>query len=459
MPAFQCTFSAPANMRHSLNTPSDEIQTDMNVLVIGAYGLIGIGVTGRLLRDGHNITGLGRDIHTGQRVLPSIRWQSSDLRALTDTRDWLPFLEDIDTVVNCSGALQEGPDDDLEAVHHHAISALAKACASADIKIVQISAVGASLEAPTSFLASKARGDDALRKSGVRHCIFRPGLVLAPHSYGGTTMLRMLAAFPAIQPISMAQARIQTVSLEDVAEAVSAAVRGTIPHDFEANLVENETHSLREVVKAMRHWLGFKSAKHEITISASLTRVLAKIADGLAHLRWRSPLRTTALVVLSSGVTEKPTDLAQFGLPPLKSLAQTLTSMPARAQDRLFARMALLMPVIITTLFVFWSLSGLIGLIRANQAAHILENAGWSHALALASVLFWSFVDLAIAAAFAYRPTAKLACWLAIGVSTFYLASSTLFVPHLWLDPLGSLVKILPGIALALVARIALETR
>ncbi|MGZ0187304.1 MAG: DoxX-like family protein, partial [Alphaproteobacteria bacterium] len=191
----------------------------------------------------------------------------------------------------------------------------------------------------------------------------------------------------------------------------------------------------------------------------SLMNYLAQAADGLAKLGWRSPIRTTALKVLNDGVTGIPADISQFGLPPVKSLSQTLADMPARAEDRLFARMALLNPVIIATLVVFWFLSGAIGIMRASEAALVLENVGWPHSLALASVLFWAFVDIGIAAAFAFRPYAKLACWLAVFVSLLYLAASTLFVPHLWLDPLGTLVKVLPCIVLAMVARIALETR
>ncbi|MEP3636483.1 MAG: SDR family oxidoreductase [Paracoccaceae bacterium] len=434
-------------------------QTTKTVLILGAYGLIGSGIAQRLARDGHNIIGFGRDITTGHRVLPNIEWVTGDLQSLTDDAAWAPFLSDIDVVVNCSGALQDGPADDLEAVHHHAIAALARACALTDAKIIQISATGVQLDASTPFLASKARGDAAIQHSGARHVIFRPGLVLAQNSYGGSTLLRMLAAIPIVQPIALPDAKIQTVGLDDVAEAVSAAVTDKIPDGFVGDLVETDIHSLRDLVISIRHWLGFAPAKREIVIPDGLTGVLSKIADRLALLQWRSPVRTTALAVLNEGVTGTPEDLRSFGVPAVKSLSQTLAHMPAWVEDRLFARMALLTPILIATLVVFWALSGVIGFIRVNEAARVLEHVGWPHALAVASVLFWAVVDIGIAAAFAYRPWAKTACWCAIGVSLFYLGASTLFVPALWLDPLGPLIKVFPGIALALVARVALETR
>ncbi|WP_108816623.1 SDR family oxidoreductase [Loktanella sp. Alg231-35] len=442
-----------------MSDPTSKNPSEMTILVVGAYGLIGCGVAQRLQRDGHTIIGLGRDIDTGKRVLPAINWQYADLHTLTDVTAWQPFLKGVDAVVNCSGALQDGPGDDLEVVHHYAVAALAQASASANVKLVQISAAGAHLDATTPFLASKARGDAAIQSAGVSHQIFRPGLVIARHSYGGTTMLRMLAAFPLIQPIGVAEAKVQTVALDDVAEAVSAALAGNIPNSFVGDLVEKETQSLREVVASMRQWLGFAPARREVFIPELMIRVTSRVADGLGKLGWRSPLRSTAVKVLADGVTGGPTDLSEFGLLPVKSMSQTLASMPARAEDRMFARMALLTPIIIATLVAFWFLSGLIGFISVNEAAIVLEDVGWPRALAVASVLFWAVVDIAIAFGLAYRPYAKMACWSAIGVSLFYLAASTLFVPDLWLDPLGPMVKVLPSIALALVARIALETR
>ena len=442
-----------------MSDPTSETQPKMTVLIVGAYGFIGCGVAQRLIRDGHTVVGLGRDIETGKRVLPAINWRTADLRALTEASAWQPLLKNMDAVVNCSGALQDGPADDLEVIHHHAVTALVEACASANVKVVQISAAGAHLEAATPFLASKARGDAAIQTAGVNHHIFRPGLVLARHSYGGSTMLRMLAAFPIIQPIAVPEAKIQTVALDDVAEAVSAALAGNIPNGFVADLVENETHSLRVVVASMRQWLGFTPARHEIIVPDYMTRTMSKVADGLGRLGWRSPLRSTAVKVLADGVTGVPADLSKFGVRPVNSLSQTLSSMPARTEDRMSARMALLTPIIIAVLVAFWFLSGVIGFVSVTDAARVLEDVGWPRALAIASVLFWAVVDIAIAMGFAYRPFAKMACWCAMGVSIFYLAASTFFVPYLWLDPLGPMVKILPGIALALVARIALETR
>jgi len=45
----------------------------MKVLVLGGYGLIGEAVLGRLIEDGHDLVGLGRDIRDARRRKPVVQ--------------------------------------------------------------------------------------------------------------------------------------------------------------------------------------------------------------------------------------------------------------------------------------------------------------------------------------------------------------------------------------------------
>ncbi len=72
----------------------------MNVLVLGGYGLIGDAIVGRLLRDGHHVTGFGRDVREAQRRRPAVRWVAADISQRLAAEDWLPVVAGIDVVVN-----------------------------------------------------------------------------------------------------------------------------------------------------------------------------------------------------------------------------------------------------------------------------------------------------------------------------------------------------------------------
>ena len=437
---------------------ADDSVTPLRVLVLGAYGLIGSGLVRALVARGHIVTGLGRDAETAQRVLPALDWVVRDLGDLQRPDAWRSLLEDIDAVVNAAGALQDGGKDDLAAVHQHAISALAEAAAETAVALVQISAVGADPAATTRFMSTKGLADRAIAASGARHVILRPGLVIAQTAYGGTQLIRMLAAMPLVQPVARAEVPVQCVGLDDIGQAVVMAVEGALPPGLTCDLVEEVPHSLAEVVNAHRAWLGLRRA-HQISVPDWVLRPVAEIADLLGRLGWRSPLRSTAVQVLADGVVGDCSPWRAATGRAISSLEDVLARLPAGAEHRLAARMALLAPIVIVTLAAFWLASGLIGAIRVDQAARHLIEAGWADGLARASVLFWAAVDIVLAAAILIRRWAPLACWAMIAVSLIYLAAASVLTPALWLDPLGPLVKVLPGIALAAVARVLLETR
>lgn len=429
------------------------------ILVLGAYGLIGSGVA-RYLRDqGHAVGGLGRSKATAQQVLPEIDWIVRDMADMLSPDDWSPLVSGYDAVVNCAGALQNGPRDQLQAIHADAVAALAEACAGKGVRLVQISAAGVSRDAKTAFFRTKAAGDAAIRAAGGDFTIVRPGLVIAPTAYGGTALLRMLAAFPLVQPIAFPGTRVRTVSLADLCEAVCMAVRGDLGSGETIDLVEEHPHRLDAIVAGMRRWLGFPRVRMQIAVPPVLTGLVSRGADMLGYLGWRSPLRSTAMEVMQDGVEGDPARWRALTDRSVSSFEETLAAMPAGTEDRIAARMALAMPFAVASLFFLWAASGLVGFWRVEAASGVLTAGGWPDGLAKASVLFWSAVDIFLAVLILIRRHAARACLAMAAVSLFYLAAGTLFTPWLWTDPLGSLVKIVPTVVLALLTYAMLQER
>ncbi len=431
----------------------------MRVLVLGGYGLIGEAVARRLLADGMSVTGLGREVGAARRRMPDMLWYAADIARLTTAADWRPVLAGIDALVNAAGALQDGARDDLAAVHHHAMAALYAACAEAGLqRFVQISAVGASPDADTAFLRTKAAGDAALAASGLDWVILRPGLVVGAGAYGGTALLRALAAFPVVTPLVLGDRPLQTVAVGDVAAAVARALAGGAPSRKTFDLVEDRPQALADVVAAFRAWLGYPPAR-AVRVPVPFGNAVARIADGLGRLGWRSPLRTTAMRAVTAGVTGDPEPWREATGAGVDPLAQTLQDLPSTVQERWFARMFLLKPAVLGALSLFWLVSGLVGVAQLQAAAAILTQRGVPDGLAEAAVLAGSLADLMLGAAVLVRRTARPALLGMIVVTLAYLLGATLVAPDLWLDPLGSLVKTLPAMLLAVVGLAILEER
>ncbi len=436
----------------------DDTIVRRHVLVLGAYGFIGSAVVRTLRGNGHCVRGMVRNVRTSARVLPGIDVVQGDMRSFTRPQDWAEALEGIDVVVNCAGALQDGPEDDLEAVHHLSIAAMGQACTDRGIAVVQVSAIGAVPDADTAFMRTKAAGDAALSKCGASLWVLKPGLVIGQSDYGGTAMLRMIAAVPLFQPLAFADSPIQSVGMTDICNVISAAVSKNLPQGS-YDLVEDNAHSLAEVVAQTRTWLGFTPARIWFSMPAWTVRLIAAAADFLGKLGWRSPLRSTSLKVMKKGILGDPGPYRSVAGHGLSALPEIYAGFACGREYRLAARMSLFMPFVVGVLSLFWVLSGVVGLISLSAAKEVLTASGWPAAAAAASVAFWSLVDVVLGLAILWRPWAARVCLFQAMVAGFYLIAATCIVPELWADPLGPLVKVLPAMVLSLLARQMLESR
>ncbi|MCB1503687.1 MAG: SDR family oxidoreductase [Hyphomicrobiaceae bacterium] len=427
-------------------------------IVLGGYGLIGAACVRALRQDGFHVVGAGRSMMAAKRAVPDLEWRILDL-ATASIDELKQAAAGCDVVVNAAGALQDGLRDDVVAIHETMMARLVAALDGTSTRVIQISAAGVRAESSTEFFRSKARGDALLMASRLHWVVLRPTLVLAREAYGGTALLRASAAMPFTRLDMMGRSRIQTVFIDDVSAAVVAAARGDVAAGTVADLTEADSRSFTQLVAAVRGWLGFPAWRRVIRIPSVLTSTAARIGDALGYLGWRSALRSTALTVLSEGIQGDPSSWAAAGGARCRSLEETLGAMPATAQERIFARAYLLVPVIVGTLALFWLASGIIGLIRFDAAAEVLTARGFDKGIAGAWVVAGSIADIALGAGILWRRIAKRAAAGMIVVSLGYLAGATLYAPDLWADPLGPMLKVLPGLALALTAAALLDER
>ena len=223
-----------------------------------------------------------------------------DLRQMGEAARWAHLLVGVDAVVNCAGALQDSPRDDLAAVHVQAIRALAEACAAAGVRrVVHVSAAGLG-GSETRFSTTKREAEALLAATDLDWVILRPALVLAPAAYGGSALLRGLAAFPGFIPALYPDRVVQVVSAEDVAEAVARCLRPGAAARIVVDLAAAEATRLGDVLVALRAWLGLAPAP-VLALPALAGRLAALAADILAVsagaarcARPRSPSSTPA---------------------------------------------------------------------------------------------------------------------------------------------------------------------
>ncbi len=434
------------------------------ILVLGASGLVGRFVTDDLRARGFQVVGIARRFSSSQTTdaldleLPVLSVEQAALaRLMAD--------QGVDLVVNCLGVLQDGPGSDTGAVHRDFVARLLRAIGDAgrSIRLVHISIPGVADQDRTAFSATKREAERRIAASRIAHAILRPGFVIAPSAYGGSAMLRALAAFPLDLPALESVTPFQPVAVEDIAATI-AWLAGRDPADTVANavawdLMQPQPVTLGGVIEQFRCVYG-TSAMPRITLPAFMLDFGAWLGDFAAWLGWMPPIRTTAIAELRRGVTGDPHPwMLATGIVP-KTLAQTLGQRSPTIQDKWFARLFLVKALVIASLVAFWTVSGFIALVISYRAAAgILSSHGFPPSLVAPITVGTSLMDMGIGGLIAFRRSCAAGLVAGIAASLGYMMGAAILTPDLWIEPLGALVKTGPAIVLMLVALLTLDNR
>lgn len=424
------------------------------VLIIGVTGLIGSAVAARLRRDGHEVRGLART----PRESGATESVAFDIGRAVRPEDWTPILAGIDVVVNCAGALQDGPDDKVAAVHVDGPIALFRACEMSGVeRIIHFSAIGVDRAQPSDFSKTKNQADGALRMSALDWVILRPSVVIGRAAYGASAMFRGLASLP-ILPVMPDTGQLQVVDLDDVVETVVQLLPENAPARITLDLAGPEPLAFRDVVATFRRWFGWQPAI-EVVLPGPVAKLLYRLGDFAGFLGWRPPLRTTAAREIRRGATGDPTPwIEATGISPA-SFSHVLSITPLNVQERWFAGLYFLKPVALVVLAAFWIATGIISLTAGWQLGVDLMRRTPFPALAELSVVAGALTDLLVGTLIAIRRTSYLGLLLGVAISLFYAAAGTLLLPALWREPLGPLLKIWPILVLHLMTIAILRDR
>jgi nucleoside-diphosphate-sugar epimerase len=435
------------------------------IAVFGASGLIGEAVAAGLMRQGFPVVPVARRFTRAQQARFGVRAVESPIVSLATT-GLAELLErhDIDVIVNCVGVLQDSGRGRADEVHQGFIARLLDALATSSRPglLIQISVPGREEDDQTAFSRSKRAAERLIMAGAVPFVILRPGFVVAPAAYGGSALIRALAALPLDLPDREAHRPFAATSVADITRTVAFVARtwrdGRRDWSARFDVMEREPGTVGDVVSAFR-W-RFGGPAPIARLPGWLMALGARAGDLAARLGWMPPIRSTALMEMRRGVEGDPVPwIAETGIEPVP-LATMVQELPGSVQERWFARLYLLKAVVFASLALFWIVSGLIPLAFAFHAATgILTAHGVPMPAAEVLTVITSLADIAIGCAIAFRRTCRFGLLAGMALSVAYMAAAAVIAPELWLDPVGALVKTGPAVALMLAALAVLDDR
>ena len=245
------------------------------VCILGGSGFVGRSVCAELARRGVAVRVMARRRERARHLLVFPR-----LEVMEGSCHFAPDLAgaftDCDAVVNLVGILHPNADSTFNRVHAELPALVARVCRERGVpRLVHMSSLGAAPGAPSEYLRTKGRGEDAAHAGGdVSTTSFRPSVIFGPGDGLFNRFAALLRVIPIALPLAKADARMQPVYVADVAAAMCAALddRGTFGKRYD--LGGPEVMTLERIVRYTAEVLG-------------LRRIIVPLGDRLAAAQAR----------------------------------------------------------------------------------------------------------------------------------------------------------------------------
>src|SRR4051812_11716995 len=348
----------------------------MKILITGGYGFIGRHCARALIAAGHNVICGGRG--PARIDAPRLaRHMDVDFMRDFDVQDWRRRLNGIDLVINAVGAIAEEAGQNLEAIHVVAPRALFYACVWLNIRVINISALGADDGARSKFHITKKAADDYLLAMHGKAVVVQPSLVFGADG-ASSRLLMTLASLPLIPLIGSGAQLVQPVHVDDVAAVMTKLVATQACYGRRLPIVGPAPVEIRNYLQTLRTAMGLGRARF-LSIPAG---VVARVARFSA--RWVTP---ETLQMLERGNTATPLYTRKL-LGHAPRSARDFIARASAADLALKARLPWLLALLRVSIAFIWLVAGVVsaGLYPLEQSAAMVEAIGMPHGVAIALV-------------------------------------------------------------------------
>lgn len=269
----------------------------MRVLVTGATGFVGGYICRQLLAEGWQVRGLSRSV---DEPLPDgVEAAQGDV---VSGEGLAAAMAGVDAVIHLVGIIQEKGETTFERVHVEGTRRVLAAATEAGVgRFVQMSALGASLEAESGYQRTKAEAEELVRGSDLTWTIMRPSLIFGVGDGFFSGTLRDLAVTaPVVPVVGDGDFPFRPIFIGDVATAFANALKLPAAERRTFELTGPQEYTLRELLVKVRDLL--RPGKPLVSVPLPLMR----LGIVLFRLLPNPPITQDQFLMLQAGNTGDP---------------------------------------------------------------------------------------------------------------------------------------------------------
>jgi len=246
-------------------------QSKKTIAIFGASGFLGSSIVLALNQSNYRLKLFSRNKEKIKfwTVNPNIQIFDFNLDDLTQVKK---DLKNTDVVINLIGILHQSKKNSFDKIHHLWPSDLSKIMKELGIKrLIHVSALGASINAPSLYLKSKIFGEAALLKQkDLFLTILRPSIIFGTKD-NFINMFKLLVKWLPLIVLLSPQSKFQPIFIEDISKTLTKSLWDKKTYGKVYELGGPDIYSLKEIIK-----LIIKSEK--------LQRIIIPLNKSLSYL-------------------------------------------------------------------------------------------------------------------------------------------------------------------------------
>jgi len=224
----------------------------LKICILGGTGFVGHHITADLAELGHRVTVLTRrrQRHRDMLVWPTVGLREGDVY---DPEFLKRHFRGMDAVINLVGILNERGrrGRGFERAHVDLALSVSEAIkATGTPRLLHMSALNASTDAPSHNLRTKARGEEIAHSiPGCDVTSFRPSAIFGEDDTFTNRFAQLLRSIPWVFPLAKPQARMQPIHVDDVAQCFVRSLTRHATFGRTYNLAGPKVYTLYDIVQ------------------------------------------------------------------------------------------------------------------------------------------------------------------------------------------------------------------